>query len=246
MDNILLDNILLYIVLGAAPGLVWLTFFLRKDKLPEPKIEIIKVFYCAMMVVIPAGMLELEMISHLQGMGIDTTYYLIRFVLIVGLVEEVVKYLIVRYLVLKRSCLDEPIDIVIYMITAGLGFATAENILLFFNLEQGMVSQELLNIITATRFFGANLLHAICSGIIGIFIALSFENLRHRKWIIPLGFVSSILIHGIFDFSIQLFIINNNGDLNTFVPFLITSALAIPLIAAIRKVRDMKSVCKIN
>lgn len=234
-------NLFVYILIALAPGILWLIFFLRKDNLPEPKIEITKVFYFGIMAVIPAALIEINMLGHLSWMPESMTKYALKFVFIVALIEETLKYLIVRYLVLKNSFFDEPIDIVIYMITSGLGFATGENLLLF------ILSQPITDPIgiAVTRFLGANFLHALCSAIIGIFIALAFYHLKHRKWIIALGFILSITIHAIFNFSIQLFIINNK-ELIGIIPFMITITLSIFVIIAIEKVRKMKGVCKIN
>lgn len=234
-------NLFIYILIAITPGLLWLAFFLKKDNLPEPKIEIFKVFYFGIMAVIPAALIEINMLGHLSWMPETMTYYALKFIFIVALIEEVLKYLIIRYLVLKNSCFDEPIDIVIYMITSGLGFATGENLLLF--IMTPSISDPIG--IAITRFIGANFLHALCSAIIGIFIALSFYHLKQRKWIIVAGFILSIIIHATFNFSIQLFIINNK-ELIGIIPFIITITLSMFVIIGIEKVKKMKGVCKIN
>ncbi|MDD4409096.1 MAG: PrsW family intramembrane metalloprotease [Candidatus Pacebacteria bacterium] len=243
----MVGNIFLHILIATIPGLIWLFFFLQKDNLKEPGMQIVKVFYISMIMVFPAAMIEIYMQTRIDGWNTDSFYYLLKHIFIVGLVEESLKYLVVRYAVLKKSFLDEPIDIIIYMITSGLGFATAENILTFMNNSQFLFSSQIQNglIVATTRFFGANLLHVLCSGIIGIFIALSFYHLKKRWWIISLGFLLSITIHGVFNFSIELFIINNN-ELIAILPFIITTTILVPFIAALGKIKKMKSVCKIN
>ena len=50
--------------------------------------------------------------------------------------EEVAKYLIIKIRILRDPEFDEPIDAMIYMIIAGLGFAALENILVLFVLKQ--------------------------------------------------------------------------------------------------------------
>jgi len=243
----MIDKVILYILIAIIPGLIWLFIFLRRDNLEEPKLEITKVFYLSMMLVIPAGLIEMNLLEKISSLEINNLYYFLKFVVIVGLIEEIIKYLVVRYAVLKRSFLDEPIDIVIYMIVSGLGFATAENILTFIADPNLIADPQISNgvKIAMVRFFGANLLHILCSGIIGIFIALSFYQIKKRYLILALGFVLSIIIHGVFNFSIELFIINNDEQI-AMAPFVITSTILIPFILAIGKIRKMKSVCKIN
>lgn len=243
----MIDKVILYILIAIIPGLIWLFIFLRRDNLEEPKLEITKVFYLSMMLVIPAGLIEMNLLEKISSLEINNLYYFLKFVVIVGLIEEIMKYLVVRYAVLKRSFLDEPIDIVIYMIVSGLGFATAENILTFIADPNLIADPQISNgvKIAMVRFFGANLLHILCSGIIGIFIALSFYQIKKRYLILALGFALSIVIHGVFNFSIELFIINNDEQI-AMAPFVITSTILIPFILAIGKIRKMKSVCKIN
>lgn len=243
----MIDKVILYILIAIIPGLIWLFIFLRRDNLEEPKLEITKVFYLSMMLVIPAGLIEMNLLEKISSLEINNLYYFLKFVVIVGLIEEIMKYLVVRYAVLKRSFLDEPIDIVIYMIVSGLGFATAENILTFIADPNLIADPQISNgvKIAMVRFFGANLLHILCSGIIGIFIALSFYQIKKRYLILALGFALSIVIHGVFNFSIELFIINNDEQI-AMAPFVITSTILLPFILAIGKIRKMKSVCKIN
>ncbi|OQB08377.1 MAG: Protease PrsW [Parcubacteria group bacterium ADurb.Bin216] len=243
----MIDKVILYILIAIIPGLIWLFIFLRRDNLEEPKLEITKVFYLSMLLVIPAGLIEMNLLEKISSLEINNLYYFLKFVVIVGLIEEIMKYLVVRYAVLKRSFLDEPIDIVIYMIVSGLGFATAENILTFIADPNLMTDPQISNgvKIAMVRFFGANLLHILCSGIIGIFIALSFYQIKKRYLILVLGFTLSIIIHGVFNFSIELFIINNDEQI-AMAPFVITSTILLPFILAIGKIRKMKSVCKIN
>jgi len=106
-------------------------------------------------------------------------YFLVKNIVIIGALEETFKYLIIKFFVLKDSCLDEPVDLPLYMIIAALGFATAENILLFSGYPFQMITEPFE--LAIVRFLGATLLHALASGIIGIFLALAFYWLR-QKW----------------------------------------------------------------
>lgn len=243
----MINNFILYILIAIIPGLIWLFFFLNKDDQKESTIDITKIFYCGMLIVIPAGLLELYLEWRIGDVSLSSYYSLLKFILIVGLTEESLKYFVVRFFALKKSFIDEPIDIVLYMIIAGLGFATAENILTFISASHFFTIplNEQSMIIAVIRFFGANLIHVICSGIIGIFIALSFYHLRHRYLLIVIGFLMSIFIHGVFNFSIESSIIISNIEI-PFAPFVFPIILLPFFIMAIYKIKKMKSVCKIN
>ncbi|MCK9393674.1 MAG: PrsW family glutamic-type intramembrane protease [Candidatus Paceibacterota bacterium] len=245
-------KIFLYLFLAITPGILWLIFFLRKDNHPEPKIKLFTVFYFGMIVVLLAAFIELQMLKHIDlssptitemfGTSAEPTlfFYGIKYVFIVGIIEEVLKYLVVRFLILKKSCIDEPIDLPIYMITAAIGFAVGENLLLFFYTNPINAPG-----IAMTRFIGANLLHIVCSAIIGITLAVSFYNIKKRYLILFVGFVLSIVTHALFDFCIQLFIINEDSII-ILAPYILTGTLSILVIIGLQLVKKMKGVCKID
>jgi RsiW-degrading membrane proteinase PrsW (M82 family) len=245
-------KILLYLLLAFAPGIMWLLFFLKRDNLPEPKLQIFKVFYFGIMVVLLAVPIELQMLKHIDfnystipallGSVSEPSllFYGVKYIFIVGIIEEFLKYLVVRFLVLKNSCIDEPIDLPIYMITAAIGFAVGENILLF-------IFGDPINVpgIAMTRFIGANLLHIVCSAIIGISLAMSFYHLKRRYLILFLGFTLSIVTHALFNLCLQLFIINEDSII-ILAPYILTGTLAILVLIGLRIIKKMKGVCKID
>ena len=102
---------------------------------------------------------------------------------------------------------DEPIDALIYTITAALGFAAAENALfLFGTLMQSGASQSIL--IGDTRFVGSTLLHTASSACIGITLALTFFRSRILQIVAFIfGVILSIALHMTFN----LFILQEGG-----------------------------------
>lgn len=65
---------------------------------------------------------------------------------VVGLTEELSKYLIVRYFAQPKSAFNEPFDGIIYAVMVSMGFAATENI--FYVLESG-VETAILRAFTA-------------------------------------------------------------------------------------------------
>ncbi|MFH0825481.1 MAG: PrsW family glutamic-type intramembrane protease, partial [Pseudomonadota bacterium] len=111
--------LLLLPALGFAPGLFFLYYFYKKDRIePEPLFMIRNCFVMGMIAVIPAMILEWPF----TGMGVFL-------VCIVGpVVEEVVKFTTVRLTVYKHAEFDEPLDGVVYSASTALGFASLENL----------------------------------------------------------------------------------------------------------------------
>ena len=106
------------LALGLAPGIFWLWYFYRKDKLePEPKHLIIKTFFLGMVSAVPAIILE----TPFKG--------LLLTVIAAPVIEEYLKYFVVRRTIYNHAEFDEPMDGIIYAAAAALGFASAENTL---------------------------------------------------------------------------------------------------------------------
>lgn len=123
------------------------------------------------------------------------------FFLVIAFIEEYMKYAAVRFLIINRPDFDEPIDAMIYMMTAALGFAAIENALFLVPLfNQSILSGVEL---TANRFLGANLLHALSSGIVGFFLARAFFSPR-RHHFVAIGVVLASVLHAAFNYLIIL------------------------------------------
>ena len=183
-----MNHYLFYIVLGIAPSIIWLLFYLKKDKKPEPKSKILQVFGGGIAAAILAAITETIILKKLLGLEtLDRTAKIIFIFLIIAFIEEILKYLIVRLLVFKDSELDEPIDIVIYMIIAALGFAALENVFLFFS-ERLQIFETVL--VAALRFVGATFLHALSSGILGFLLPFGFQKTKKMLFFYLLVFRS--------------------------------------------------------
>lgn len=113
-------HVLMILALAFAPGLFWLWYFFKKDRVePEPLHRIRSCFFLGMASVIPAGFIEMPSLRLPEP---------IRFVIVAPLVEELVKFLVVRFAVYKTSEFDEPMDGMVYAAAVALGFASLENV----------------------------------------------------------------------------------------------------------------------
>jgi RsiW-degrading membrane proteinase PrsW (M82 family) len=116
--------------------------------------------------------------------------------LILATLEEVFKFLGVYYVISKRREFDEPVDAMIYMITASLGFAAVENIAANFNTSLPTALET-----TTLRFFGATLLHTLSSGLVGYYWAKSI--LANKKKMLVFGLGLATLLHATFNYLIM-------------------------------------------
>ena len=213
-----------YIVLTFLPPLLWLLFYLREDRHPEPKRLLLLVFLGGMLGTVPAIFAECGLISFLGQSCRDTTFPSNPLLLLFGIsiIEEYTKYFVVKLLIMRKPDFDEPVDAMIYLITAALGFATLENVLFLFPIyfHAGMLAglQLALN-----RFLGANLLHALSSGIVGYFLARAFF-LPKRHHFILLGLIIATLFHTIFNY---LILIQNSLDEGIFYIILLLTTMAV-------------------
>ena len=243
---------LLYIFFGLAPSTIWLLFYLRKDSHPESNQMILKIFFFGMLAAIPAALIEMgifETFNKLtplifKWMGINFSSNLVTILNIfigVALVEEILKYLVVKEKVLNNPEFDEPFDAMLYMIIAALGFAAVENVLILFPLVPDFLIGEALTIISF-RFVGATFLHALSSGLVGYFLALSFLKTRRRTELILAGLGIAIVLHGFYNFSIMLM----KEEVRLIIPIIILTGLAVVISFGFKKLKKMASVCKIK
>lgn len=106
---------LLAIAIG--PGLFWLWFFVRRDRLePEPRWLLVRTFVLGACALFPAALLEMHIPDPLD------------IVLAAPVLEEAIKLLVVYLTVFRHLEFDEPMDGITYAVACALGFATIENV----------------------------------------------------------------------------------------------------------------------
>lgn len=232
----------LYILFGVLPSFIWLVYYLKKDLHPESKVMIAKIFFYGMLIALPTVFIEMGFFelteNGILGFKLITDVFLISIFNIflgVALAEESLKYLVIREKVLQNREFDEPVDAMIYMITAAMGFAAAENILILFSLGPAFVFEDVFTI-SFFRFIGATFLHALVSGTIGYFLAISFFRKEKRVKLLILGITIATLLHGLYNFSI----IKIKGTSAILIPTLILIGLAVFITFAFEKVKNLK------
>jgi RsiW-degrading membrane proteinase PrsW (M82 family) len=238
-------KLFLCLILALLPSLIWLAFYLRKDKHPEPSGMIIKIFLFGALVVPIAALLEQGFYFGLEKLNLIQKIAL----LVIGfaLIEEILKFLVVKFGVLKSPAFDEPVDAMIYLIIGALGFAAAENIYLLTQIYPAEMPIASALEFIAARFLGATFLHTLASAILGYFLAASLLITSNiRKLFIWVGLLTATCLHSLFNYII---ILNSQSIINTlernFYLLILLVVMAIIVSIMFKKINKHRSICKI-
>jgi len=194
--------------LGFAPGIIWVWYFYREDRWePEPKKLIAKVFLYGIIIALPVLFLETPFLFS----------ELLLAVVAAPIIEELFKFVAVRYSVYKNKEFNEPIDGIIYACTAALGFASIENtfyLLSFFN--EGIIALTAFFIVRALLSVPA---HALFSSMWGYALGIAKYRVKGKRLIIFGGLITAMVLHSLYNFLLSGLLIGAVGML-IFIPFL--------------------------
>jgi len=222
-----LESLFFALLGGILPALIWLSFWLREDAMhPEPRKRLMLAFLAGMLVVPAAIPLE----KSVYGLGLSSLMLIVAW----ASIEEILKLLASYFAALRTKDDDEPLDHVIYLITAALGFAALENTL--FLLAPLSDGDFLTGIVTGNlRFIGATLLHVAASASIGVWLAFAYyQGVGSKIYHLICGLATAIVLHTLFNF----FIISNNGSY-TLKVFLAIWVIIIGLMVIIEKIKKI-------
>ncbi len=187
--------ILLGLIFSLVPAALWLFFFYRLDRLePEPKHMVVNVFLLGALI---AGALHAPLLDGLFGVHdwLFSTWWshLLGGILIVGVIEQFLVYLAVRFSVFSHPEFDERVDGVIYALAAGLGMATVHNF-------QYVVASRGVDLdIGSIRMVVNALAYASFAGVLGYFIGqMRFEKVP--VYYMPAGLLLAAGLNGLFFF----------------------------------------------
>ena len=266
----------LLIIFALLPSSIWLLFFLRKDAHPESNRMILRVFLYGMLAAILAFIAERVFMPGLLEGATRLAYppfliLILDLFIAIALVEEVAKYLVVRIGVWRSPELDEPLDIMLYMVIAALGFAALENILyllnvslsppdidcpaFFINIAHSLsmifgqaLSEKIFCTVFLTniiRFFGAVFGHALWSGTLGYFLALSFYEPKKRVKLLTLGLTLATSLHAAFNYVIMQ--MSKTENVIWFILLIIMPiCLFVFVTLGFKRLQKIKSICKIR
>lgn len=195
-------TLILTLVFACVPSIIWLLFFLREDTRPEPKRLILYTFGAGAFV----SLFVLVVQYIFQQSMLELGGSIIVLIMGLALVEELFKFIAAYWVIDKDRAFNEPVDAMIYMIVAALGFATVENLFVLGN-SFSVINLASFSVVTTTlllRFIGATLLHSISSALVGFYWAKG-KLLQKKKKFILIGVIFATFIHGTFNYLIEYF-----------------------------------------
>lgn len=195
--------ILVTLILSLVPGFAWLFFYLQEDMHPEPKRLLALTFLTGMALALFALAAEIFIGPIISGLGAAGAIPL--YLITLGFIEEITKFGAAYLAVHKNPAFDEPVDAMIYMVVAAMGFATVENL---GAIAGGKLSQTALLssvfTVTSIRLVGATLLHSLASALLGYYWAISIREFGSKKYLV-FGVVAATILHAAFNYFIIVF-----------------------------------------
>lgn len=179
--------------LALISSVIWLVFFYQQDRLePEPKGYVLAVFVLGALLAQGVGIPLLNDAFEVgRWLPQSPLGGLLGAILVVGIVQEFLKYAAVRYSIFTLPEFDERVDGVIYGTAAGLGYATMLNIHYVVasggvNLQAGVI-----------RIVVTALAQASFAGLTGYFLGRArFDD--EPVWWLPAGVTLAAILNGLF------------------------------------------------
>lgn len=179
---------MLLLALAIAPGLAICIYILYRDVYNrEPAINMIMCFVWGILSIVPALAIETFISRYFNHsvFSIITSAFLG-----VALVEELCKFLVLRYYCFTRKSFDEPLDGIVYSVLVSMGFATVENIFYIYNEN---ISVAFLRMFTSVPA------HATFAIIMGYHAGKAKFQHNRRNTLFLKGLLGATAAHGTYD-----------------------------------------------
>lgn len=187
------QSVISFVLLNLAilPGIAIIIFIYFKDKYEkEPFPLLLKCFLLGLLTIIPPIIIELSGERFSPEHHRNSSDILIYSFLIVGLSEELSKFLLLRVYPYRSKHFNEPFDGIVYAVVISMGFATAENI---FYVLGGGVGTGVLRMFTAVPG------HAAFGVLMGYFVGFS-KFRKHNFGFLFTGVFAAVVAHGFYDY----------------------------------------------
>ncbi len=183
------------LLITIVPSLVLVLYFVKSDKFKEPNRLIIITFLFGILISIPAGYLN-SLIDKNFATGERFNDALLSGFFGGGPVEELLKFSVLYFYILKEKAFNEPMDGLVYGVLASLGFATYENYTYVFVLAN---IWELIPMdVAVLRSYSAVPMHGMCGAIMGYYFG-QYAFSANKKYL-GLAIIFPIIFHGSYNF----------------------------------------------
>ena len=210
------------------PSIFIILYFVKSDKFKEPPKEIVKVFFYGILITIPAYFLN-TYLSQIW-MRTELTEGLISSFFTAAPVEEGLKLSVLYFLVYKMKDFNEPIDGIVYGVSASLGFATLENLYYVYLLADYYQTSSMY--LAVLRSFSAIPAHAVFGIFMGYFF-MKYAFIKKGDNLI-FAFLVPFTLHGCYN----LFV--NSNFVVAFVLIFASWIVALKLFLRLQKTQQGK------
>jgi RsiW-degrading membrane proteinase PrsW (M82 family)/ribosomal protein S18 acetylase RimI-like enzyme len=201
------------LALAIAPALAIIIYILYRDVYNrEPAINMVLSFLLGAFIIIPVVFIETLTAKRTDSSAISI---LLNAYLGVALVEELCKFLVLRYYSFTRRSFDEPLDGIVYSILISMGFATVEN--MFYIYQQGLS-------VAFLRMFTSVPAHATFGIFMGYFAGKAKFEHHRRITLLIYGLLAATIAHGTYD---AFLLLGENAWIKTYVSDLLLFAGAL-------------------
>ncbi len=200
----------LILLLATIPAIFWFFVFLREEKFDAiPKKLITKVFVIGALSGLLAVVFEFVLVlffpasatravfepDEIQKLAFSTAVFALIITICAAAIEELVKIYSVKWFAYDNFQFNQVVDGAVLGVSAGLGFATLENIGYFL----GVADKDFGTFLTVfvVRFLATTLLHALTTGIAGYYLGKA--KFSTDKGVFWEGLLAAILIHATFN-----------------------------------------------
>ena len=190
------------LAITVVPSIIILLFFYLSDKFKEPKSTITTVFFLGILICLPAGILNGFMSDNFGDPKNqnDLTHSFLG----PAWTEEILKFLVLYTIVLRRKEFNEPMDGLVYGVVVSLGFATYENYTYVYEWaaviaqEENVNLSELSNYIAFARSYSAVPMHGLNGAVMGYYFGMyAFSG---NKNFLGLSLGLPYLFHGFYNY----------------------------------------------
>ena len=200
----MVDKIFLFLI-AILPTLALLLFFVYSDKFKEPKKTVLSTFILGIFIIAPLEVFHYGTVMIL-GEPIEYNAFFRAF-FAAAFLEELFKFCVLFFFCTKFTEFNEPMDGIVYGITASLGFAFWENLQYVYMAERE-VTESLQ--VAWIRAFTAVPSHAFDGIIMGFFIGRHYFRDYKTKINLVWALLIPITLHGFYDWVLMEESINRN------------------------------------
>lgn len=226
--------------LASLPPIIVVFIIYSLDKYEkEPIKQVIKVFLYGCLTVIPIVFVAsirdplyeggyLESLVSLTGggiLGISEMSIFLYAIIGVALLEEYFKYLVLTKYIYNKPDFNEPMDGIVYGVTASMGFAFIENLTYVYI----YVEPDAAFFTAVVRICSAIPAHALMGVIMGYYVGKAKFSEDNEKKLLLKGLLGAIILHGLYDY----FLMSENG-----LGFFALVSLVVSLIIAKKAIEE--------